>query len=194
MIKRIFVVLCILVLAFSLVGCNKEDDQPKVEEFQKEYFTESFFEQYTLVLVPFVHPTCVCDHVIFHTTFIENGKINFLIEVTKIGSDRKVTNYTFAVIIPNEILKEYEIGATEIFHTYALDDSSSGEVIENCRERLNAIEKKDFRVGFIAEQSGSVINSLPNATSDVVVISNMKTFNDVIESANWRSVNGGAQV
>jgi len=108
-----------------------------LEEFTLDDFTDEFFEDYTLILVPFIHGHWVRGFVEVNSVYADDGKLNFLFEITSLSIDSAVTQYLFAVIISNEILGEYAIGAGKRFITYSylrFRTPSFWAQIENCRE------------------------------------------------------------
>jgi len=186
-IKSFCVILLLILIAAGFVGCGNggRDEPPKLESFEIGYFTEDFFENYTLILIPFSYMVDVRGYVFVYTVFAEDGEINFVVEVARLGSDRALTNYLFAVIIPNEILAKYEIGDSKIFHTYT--DLGGGEIVETCREWTIEIQPKrvDHRAGILV--SGDAMIIFVGGDGDIVVVSDIKTFNSLIEVALGKS-------
>ena len=125
-----------------------------LEEFDLEEFTEAFFENNTLILVPLEWPHVLSDYLHFYTVFAENGKLNFLIEVTHPygGGDAAIDYRVFAIVIPNEIFGKHEIGKMIVFETYdfSVRDLHGNPIKRNCREWLNEIQEKsvEHRVGY----------------------------------------------
>ena len=123
-----------------------------MEEFTLEYFNDEFFENYTLIFVPLYGSGMGPSVYFFYTTYIYDGKINFLVEFDFRTGHAAFWRTLFAMIIPNEILSHYEIGHAHYFTTYTIirEPFSSPVWIENCREWLNEIEGKsiEHRAGF----------------------------------------------
>ena len=124
-----------------------------LEEFVLEEFSEAFFENNTLILVPFEWHGMLNEYLDFYTVFAENGKLNFLIEVTHPTGflDALVDRRIFAIVILNEILGKYEVGEMIVFETYdfSVVDWFGNPIEKNPREWLNAIQEKSVvhRVG-----------------------------------------------
>ena len=131
------------------IGEPRAKDFPSVlEEFVLEEFTEDFFESNTLVLVPFLWPHLLHDgndNLSFYTVFVENGILNFLIEIPNPdwGGDAAIDERIFAVIIPNQIINKYEIGGSRVFEAYEYHGYVDGEqyFTQNSREWLERVEK-----------------------------------------------------
>ena len=117
-----------------------------LEEFVLEEFTETFFENNTLILVPFVWSGQLVEYLDFYTVFVENGKLNFLVEVTHPygAADAAIDSRLFVIVIPNEIFGKYEIGEMIVFWTYDFSfDPRGNRIIEkNPREWLSEIQEK----------------------------------------------------
>ena len=98
-----------------------------LEEFEVDEFTDEFFEENTLFLVPFEWSHVVAEYVEFYTVFVKDGKLNFLIEVTyPPGPESFSGDYLlFAVTVPNAVLNRCEFGELFVFETYA-DHSAFG--------------------------------------------------------------------
>jgi len=159
-----------------------------LENFELEDFTEEFFENNTLILVPFYYGYLLHDYLDFYTVFVDDGKINFLIEVTDsygVG-ERAVDFRLFVVIIPNKIFNKYEIGQVTTFTTYDFIEEDGNFVAnKNDREWLKEIEEKSINhiVGFIFDQSGWKLRSVRQ--HDSVVVSSIEMFNELLETAIW---------
>jgi len=130
-----------------------------MEEFALEDFTEEFFKSNTLILVPFewghILLSYIRDNLRFYTVYVENGKLNFLIELPypDTGGDRGIDMRIFAVIIPNRVIRRYEIGGSIVFKAY--EYNNAGDMIDenftlNCREWIKEVEKNavQHRVGY----------------------------------------------
>ena len=121
-----------------------------LEEFALEDFTADFFENNTLILVPFEWSSLLGKYLDFYTVFVENGKLNFLIEVTFPGgiSEDAIDSRVFAVIIPNQVFSKYEIGESIVFETYEIRwNANTGNFrgIKNCRKWLSEVEKNSIK-------------------------------------------------
>lgn len=119
-------------------------------------FTNEFFEDNTLILVPFEWSYLLYEHLNFYTAFAENGKLNFLIEVTDPNGlgDAAIDMRVFAVIVPNAVFNSLEIGEIRVFETY---DFSAANPTENSRDLLSGAEEKsvEHRVSYVYYNSTS---------------------------------------
>jgi len=139
----------------SVEGAEMKDVFPSIlEDFDLAEFTEAFFENNTLILVPFEWSGQLGEYLDFYTVFAENGKLNFLVEVTHPygATDAGFDFRLFVIVIPNEIFGKYEIGEMIVFETYdfsSLDWSRDPIVEKKPREWLSGIQEKsvEHRVG-----------------------------------------------
>jgi len=112
-------------------------------------FNDEFFAKYTLILVPVWSP--IYFHywaVEVYTVFAEEGKLNFIIEVTEMGTNAAASYHALAVIIPNEVFGGYEIGRSQGFLRY---DWWNNPTTKNDREWLKEIDEKSVKhkAGFL---------------------------------------------
>lgn len=146
-----------------------------LENFDLEEFTDEFFENNTLILVPFAYSYLLYEHLDFYTVSIADGKMNFYIEVTDPngGGDEAIDYRLFAVIIEKEVYGRYELGEKIIFTTY---DFNAGNVNNppfelpppNDRDWLIEIQGNsiEHRVGFLSRDSFKPIgNSIVSVSS-----------------------------
>ena len=158
-----------------------------MEEFTIGDFGEDFFENYTLIFVPFIWPSMVRGYVDFYTAYIEDGKINFLIEVRSLSGDAALTFYVFTVVFPNETLLTYTIGQSSIFQRYSRPNPlpSQWEPIENCREWLVEIHEKsiEHRVGLVLHANSWRLNFTPY--DNIAIVTNIEQFNGILELNGW---------
>lgn len=115
-----------------------------LENFNLEEFTDEFFENSTLILVPFEWSYLLYEHLDFYTAFVENGKLKFLIEVTDpygLG-DTAIDMRVFAVIVSNAIFNGLEVGEIRVFEAY---DFSGANPTKNSRDLLSEAERKSVK-------------------------------------------------
>jgi len=87
------------------------------QEFEPEDFDDEFLKNYTVVLVDI--PFSGGGHLWqLYTVFIDDGKINFLVEIIHLNPNLNVHNLIFFVVISNDILDRYEIGEARVFRKY----------------------------------------------------------------------------
>jgi len=133
------------------------------EEFEAEDFEGDFFENYTIIIIS-LNIGHIWDRrsrdLQLYTVFIEDGKINFLVEQVAESPMMQFQVVTFFVIISNDILDRYELGEVRIFPTYQSWTGGYWEdaifVGKNCREwlgsaRQNSIEHRAGRTRFISD-------------------------------------------
>ena len=92
-----------------------------VKDFVIEDFDADFFEYYTLVMVSFSIGTYMSG-VFLYAVYIENGRLNILLEITGLSPDAVVSSAGFVVLIPNETIAKYELGIVRGFHIYDGDN------------------------------------------------------------------------
>ncbi|MCL2797653.1 MAG: hypothetical protein FWD58_06340 [Firmicutes bacterium] len=92
-----------------------------LEDFKPEDFDAEFFKHNTLILVPFEWPHLLYDNLNFYTAYVQDGKLNFLIDIPKpdFGGDAAIDSRLFAVVIPNEVFGQYELGTAWDFSRHA---------------------------------------------------------------------------
>jgi len=174
-------------------------------EFCVDDFDEEFFESYTLVIVPVFYPVCVYGFIEFYTIFVEGDELIFLAENTfNYGANCLASShYSFVAIISNDILNVFNIGKIKMFYTYGwlMQDYENElcynyELKKSFREWLNEVEMSSInhKVGVILNQNGrkmhlhyTLEHSLGRAR-EVLAISDMDTFNEILETASWRQI------
>jgi len=118
------------------------------EEFDINRYTEEYFEEYALIVVPFTYGTLVYDHADFYVTYIHDGQLHFLIEISydKPYHLDEVTDKMFTVTVPKIAIENYVIGASNIFEKYRFESDKFGIdiKIENDRTEVKEIEKKSI--------------------------------------------------
>ncbi len=151
-----------------------------LEDFNLDEFTEAFFENYTLILVPFEWHYLLYGNLDFYTVFVDNGKLNFLIEVTcpHGGGDEAIDMRMFAVVVPKTIFNNYELGESKIFEAY---DFSGAEPAENNRNWLSEIEEKsiEHRVSYVFRGlSFGDYGQLKKPIGDITAISSTQSLQE----------------
>ncbi len=163
-----------------------KSDEPfpaTIEDFIIEDFTDNFFENNTLVLVPFKWPFFLYEFMDLYTVYTENDKLNFLIEVYYPfeGADLAEDNRVFAVTVSNTILSEYEIGESIIFEAYTRNSGGVyGSFTENSRECLKEAEANcvEHRVSYAKGGSfvGKKVGNMKQWISEITVINSKENL------------------
>ena len=187
----------------------------EVETFAVEDFDEAFFDNNTLVFVPFYHGQVV-GGVFFHAVYVENDKVNFIFEVNYLTGDQAVTAGGIFLILSNEIFEKYTINPViKQFHIWNRDvplyecpnGCNCSEANFECfvglykfKYRCNRGWLEDIyynsvshRTGFIFDQYSELFMFLPpviidaasNPKSNFVAMSSMESFNDMLKTATW---------
>ena len=149
--KRILTFIIACCMLFALVGltaCNSNEFPSPVENFTIDDFNDEFFENYSLVMVGFSFPAGGIK-VEFYTVFLENGYINFLINiyVHQIGNQGGWSS-AYAVILSNETLANYAIG--EVRGVVTQD--------EKYTQLISSITRIDYGHGWLRQARRKSIN------------------------------------
>ena len=154
-----------------------------LENFELSDFTEEFFEDNTLFLVPLNHGYLLYDYVEFYAVSTKNGKLNFLVEVTDPlgGGDEAIDMRVFVVCISNELLEKYEIGERIKFNTY---DYSAGNLYTppfelpplNNRDWLAEIRENsvEHRVGLLSR------DNFKSISNSIITVSSSQALNELL--------------
>ena len=192
--KSGIILLAVLLLTMAFYGCESNGlsqgarmlrNPPVLEKFD---FSEEFFQNNTLILVPFGWPHLLYENLRFYTVFVENDRLNFLIEIPKPdhGGDRMFDGRVFAVIIPNEVFNKHEIGESIVFKAYeSRFNGATGNFFDtkNCREWLSEVEKNavEHRAGYAwFRDASSVIWYVPLRLlqDEITVISTVESLQE----------------
>ncbi len=202
MFKKITVFCVVFLLLFFVVGlaaCSNDEklDQSilesgtgvvqksdvfpsELEDFKLADFSDSFFEDNALIIVPFENGYLMHDNIDFYTVFVKDGKLNFVIELThsfdcvEFAMDRRV----FGVWVSKEVLEKYEIGKKIVFYTY--DFKARNNPFEepplSDRSWLAEVQENSVkhRAGFI--RAGFI--SISPIGDNIIVISSRQAFSE----------------
>jgi len=152
-----------MIFSITLLGAceNKNENFPSpIVDFAVEDFDEKFFNEFTLIIVPYQFGTVV-EGIYLYTVYIDNGNLNFLFEFTTIRGDRARTSGEVIVILPNEILSKYEIGVVEQF--YIISDNSCSSFNADSEGLLVRKDRnwlRDIRQNSVENKVANVIPSI----------------------------------
>jgi len=146
-----------------------------VEEFAIEDFDKDFFENYVLIRVMLSIGSIIYGN--FYTVYVQDGKLNFLFEVTELTGATALGGLVAYIIIPRRIFERYEIGTVEWFFIYNCQHESG----HGC-ELYNMPIRKTSREELHTIYTNSVENKIADIIPYLHLSSSWLSQNNLIKS------------